>query len=534
MSLISTPNQPILFDQLPNTCECGDDVYSQIVDNEDSVFFQVQLDCFSDSFFAARDNLTVWTRSGGFICNDGTSGGSYSFEFEPDGFYDVFAFSVLVTEFNGGTLYVLMQGGQQYEITAAGEYTFYFNTDVMLTDLRPTVTFSGDSFDGCFFEWLPLGMSVAGIRSDYRFFVIDQDENVVIDNADYVQANENYLTVGFDFNQHSLEAGCYRFAYSDTCDNVCGQFRITNEYFTYDGGWTLMSGAVINAASNLITFTQTGSINPRASNDTLLCEGKSYYVEFEILSITSGAINCYVGDSVLVSGSAPGVFSGTIESSSGTEFDIRFNGTGGQVAVVKYVKVRYADDEAPVISGTSNLISVGDYSGCDYVKLEGCNGEDSFGFKFYGSGFLPGIRVKMRFFRAAYNNEVEVYQDSRGERMVTYAEVTKIKTLRVEQQPEYVFDFLSLLMLFDTMYINGVPYFPNDASAFTPQWNDANSLGSIDIEVVKKTELIRKTRCADVDASCLPSVLQDDEPFLLLENGDRTLTQGGENIYLQE
>lgn len=534
MSITSIPNQPILFNQSADACACGDDVYAQLVHSEDEVFFQVQLDCTSDPFYAVRDQLLVWESAGGFICNDGTSGGSYSFEFEPDDFYNVFAFGILVTEMNAGTLFVLLQGGQQYEITSAGDYTFYFNSDVMDTDLKPTLTLSGDSFDGCFLAVEPLGLSVRGLRSDYRFFVIDENDEVAISNADYIQVNENYMTVGFNFNDHTLDAGCYRFAYSDSCDNVCGQFRITNQYFTYDGGWSMVAGAVINASSNNIEFTQTGSVNPRATNDTLLCENTEYYVEFEILSITSGAINCYVGDSALVSGSAPGVFSGTISSTTGTEFDIRFNGTGGQEAVVSYVIVRFADSETPYISGTSNVIQVGEYNGCEYVKVEGCNGLDSFGFKFYGSGFLPGIRMKHRFFRAQYTNTIESYQNSEGDRTITFAESSKVKTLRVEQQPEYVFDFLRLVILFDILYVNGVKYFPNDGTNFSPQWNDANALGSIDIDLVPKAELMRKVQCIETDASCLPSVFGGDESYLLLQNGDRLLLQGGDNLLLQE
>lgn len=531
--MISTPNQPILFGQAADACACGNDTYAQLVDFQDNVFFQVQLNCTSDPFYALRDNLDVWVSEGGFICNDGTSGGSYSFEVEPDDFYNVFAFGISVTEMNAGTLFVLFQGGQQYEITSAGDYTFYFNSDIMLTDLKPTVTLSGDSFDGCFLADEPLGLSVRGVRSDYRFFVIDENDDVVIDNADYVQANENFLTIGFNFDDHEIEMGCYRFAYSDTCDNVCGQFRITNQYFTYDGGWSMVAGASIDASSNNMEFVQTGSTNPRATNATLLCENTEYYVEFEILSITAGAINCYVGDSALVTGSTVGVHSGTITSTSGTEFDIRFNSTGGNEAVVSYVKVRYADDTTPVISGTSNTIQVGDYSDCKFVKVEGCNGLDSFGFKFYGSGFLPGIRMEHRFFRAQYVNEVESYQDANGNRTITFADSSKVKTLRVEQQPEYVFDFLRLVILFDILYVNGVKYFPNDGSNFSPQWNDGNELGSIDIELVPKTEYLRKVQCIETDASCLPSVFGGDDENLLLENGDRLLLQNGDDLRLQ-
>jgi hypothetical protein len=92
------------------------------------------------------------------------------------------------------------------------------------------------------------------------------------------------------------------------------------------------------------------------------------------------------------------------------------------------------------------------------LKLEGCNGNDAFGFKFVGSGFVPGIRVERRFFRPQYVTDIEVYRDSQGLNKTNFADVEKVKTLRVEQQPEYFFDFLSLLVYFDNFYVNAVTY----------------------------------------------------------------------------
>jgi hypothetical protein len=117
--------------------------------------------------------------------------------------------------------------------------------------------------------------------------------------------------------------------------------------------------------------------------------------------------------------------------------------------------------------------------------------------------------------------------------MITYAESTKVKTLRIEQQPEYVFDFLNILLLFDNFYVNGVLYFPNEPSTFSPQWNDANELGSVEIDLIKKNGILRKTQCVETDAACLPSVLSEQENYLLLQNGDRLLLQNGDNLLLQ-
>lgn len=541
MSITSIPNQPILFDATLSSCNCGDDNNKQLVDTTDQLFFQILLGCGSQTFYQQRAVQTIWTSDGGYICNDGTSGGSFRFEIEPDEIYDTFLFNLVVERLDAGTLFVLMEGGQQYEITTPGTYSLYFNTDIMQTDLKPLITLSGDSFDGCFLANLPNGLGLAGIYSNHNFYLVDEDNNVIESSTEYQYRNvsEQYLTIGFDLDAitPSVDAGCYRIAYADECDNTCGQFRITNGYFTYDGGWTLENGAVINSSTNNMTFTQVGTDAPAATNDTAICENKEYYVEFKINSITGGSVIATVGNSAtlgqFVAGTTVGTFSGTITSTLGTDFLLRLSGSDGNVAVVDYVICRFADDQAPELDGFSNEISVGDYSGCDFVKLEGCNGNDSFGFKFEGSGFVPGIRVQKRFFRPQFVTDVEVYRDSQGLNRTNFADIQKIKTLRVEQQPEYFFDFLSLLVYFDNFYVNGITYILNETDFPAIEWNDANESGSINLELKLKQELLRKVNCTDIDADCLPTVLSNDDNYLLLQNGDRLVLQNGDNLLLQ-
>ena len=536
MSITSIPNQPILFDQPQPCTDYGINKYQQLVDFEDQLFFQVLLGCGSQTFYQQRVVQTIWTSVGGSICNDGTAGGSYRFEIEPDEIYDTFLLNLVVESLTSGTLFVLMEGGQQYEITTPGTYALYFNTDIMQTDLKPLITLSGD-FDGCFLANLPNGLGLSGIYSNHNFYVVNDSNEVVIDAPDYRNVSEQYLTIGFDFDLHEIPEGCYRIAYADECENICGQFRITNGQFTYEGGWSLLNGAVINDATNILTFTQTGISAPSATNDTAICEDKQYYVEFKLNSITGGSVIATVGNSAslgqFVSGSAAGVFSGTVTSTLGTDFLIRLSGSDGDVAVIDYVICRYSDAQAPSLDGFSNVLSVGNYSSCDYVKLEGCNGNDSFGFKFVGSGFVPGIRVPKRFFRPQYVTDIEVYRDSQGLNRTNFADVEKVKTLRIEQQPEYFFDFLSLLVYFDNFYVNAVTYVLNETDFPSIEWDDANECGNINLDLKLKQELLRKVNCNDVDANCLPTVLSNDNPNLLLQDEGRLVTQGGDDLWLQ-
>ena len=538
MSIYSIPNQPIIIGQQGNAnCLCGDSDYKQIVDENDQLFLQVQLNCFSDAFPQTRDSSNEWSVDIGQICANAQVNGFYKFEFEPDQVYNTFAYTVNVISYTSGTLFVNIQGGQTYEITSAGSFTLYFNTDIMNTDLTPQVSLFGDDFIGCISAGaIGVGQTVSGLFSGHRFFVIDESNNVVIPNADYYQVNENYLTVGFDLSQHESLTGCYRIAYSDECDNVCGQFRVSNGYFTTDSDWTLLAGASINVSQNNLEFDKADATPPRATSATLFCENKEYYVEFKINSITGGAVVAQLGNSALVTGDAVGVFSGTVTSTSGTEFSISLSGGSPIEAVVDYVIVRFSDTQDPKITDVSNELTIGDYvseSPCDTVKLEGCNGNDSFGFKFVGSGFIPGIRVERRFFRAEYQSDIEKYRYASGDSKVTFADVRKVKTLRLEKQPEYVFDFLSLLVYFDSLFIDSVPYelFTDEFPAI--EYNDGYDLGAVNLQVTPASGVLRKVDCIGVDPSCLPTVFGNDEPFLLLQNGDRLVLQGGDNLKTQ-
>lgn len=538
MSIVSIPNQPILFNQSDNCTNYGINQDGQLVDFNDEIFFQIGLDCGGSQITNQTSERTIWTFNGVLICNDGTSGGSFVSTIQPEEVYEVFEVNVIVPILNGGSLNVQFQGGQTETITAAGTYTFYFNSTIMLTDPTPTITYSGDDFDGCFVVGNFQFAFIRGLYSNHRFFVIDSNDNVVIDEPDYIQKVENTVTYGFDFDLHDIESGCYRIGYADECDNTCGQFRIDNGTFAYVGGWTFTNGATIDDDLMQLTLPQTGLAAPSVTNDKALCENKVYYIEFEIESITGGTLVASVGNSLStgspIQGSSPGVYSGTAFSTSGTGFLLRLSGSNTDVAVINYVIVRFADSQAPEINGESNLLSVGDYSGCEYVKLEGCNGNNSFNFKFEGSGFVPGIRVLKRFFRPQYVTDIETYRDAEGINKTSFADIEKVKTLRIEQQPEYVFDFLSILAYFDNFYVNGITYVLNETDFPSIEWDDANENGNINLDLKLKNGLVRKVNCNDVDANCLPTVFGGDENNFLLQNEDRFVLQNGDDFDLQE
>ena len=203
----------------------------------------------------------------------------------------------------------------------------------------------------------------------------------------------------------------------------------------------------------------------------------------------------------------------------------------GSVTISK-ISVR-ADKNWAKYDKYSDVISIGDYSDpCRFFKIEGCNGEDQFGLSFYGSSFLPSIRLEGRRYQAQYETDADLFRYSSGRWSSTYVDRKKKVSFYFGRLPEYVFDFLSILFYFDNCYINGVLHSPVESEFPTIEYDNADDLGAFTIEMYKQNDLVKKTICIGVDADCLPSILDNqDEPFILTQDSQRITTQDLINLY---
>ena len=542
MSYTSLPYQPIIFNStLAEGCEgCGSE-YSQLVDFNDQLFWQLEAgQCGVVEFF---DETLVgpWTQDGSTITGGGTSTGGYIASYLR---YDVVAnFIVTITVSDiVGDLRVTINGGSFLDVSTQGTHTLYLTTSDLTTNAI-LIAFSNGTqpFDGSFVidsvVPVPNGGLFAGIVDAQTLAVVERLDPVIT-------TSQQYLTAAIDMADVDIEAGCYRLAIADYCTNTCGQYFIFNPFFNSPPpsvpiGW--FSQPVIGTddwniggAEAQIDLTVVGNATSLVSA-TELCEDTDYYVEIEVESISTARLRLQVD----------GVNYGTIINAAGTyNFTITVTSTGplsllgsqfgvgdGEITV-KRVTVR-ADKNWASYDLYSNLITVGDYSdNCRFFKLEGCNAENQFGLAFNGTSFLPGIRLEGRRFRAQYNSDVDLFRYASGKAVTSYADIRKRVSFFFGQLPEYVFDFLSIITYFDNLYVNGELYSPAEADFPDIEYNDANDLGSITIDLYKKLEKVRKTVCTAADANCLPSILDlGDEPFILAQDEDRLLTQNNINLY---
>lgn len=541
MSFTSIPNQPIIFTS--NTAVdcpgCGGD-YKQLVDFNDQIFFQVESRPCPLSELYKYDTIEAgWgVPVDGQVCSTTLNvGGLYCELLRTNFIYQLYQVTFTILTLDEGSLTVGMNGSSSYVLTLPGTYTLYFANPTMTND-SVTLCFGSDSFKGCLST---SGINVYGLASanQMKVAIVDAETLETVDMlAPLYTVKDNKITAAFDLTDVTLGAGCYRLAMTDFCTNTCGQNYVYNGVFRDAAGvagWTPSNALVtLSEASVAFNFSLSGqeaTITQSISND--LCDGLQYYVSVFIESRTNVRIFAKIGtEEVQISGTGYQTVLITADGNNPLEIRvIEFGGTPA-AAVIKLVEIQIEDSDIQW-DLYSDVLAIGDYNDeCKYFKIEGCNAEDQFNLAFGGSSFLPAIRLEGRKFRAQYQTEVNNFRFASGRYQTTYVDREKKWTFAFGRLPEYVLDFLSTIFYYDNCYVNGDLYYAIDGEFPDIEYNDADELGAFNIDLALKSSKVRKTICSNVDANCLPSILDNgDEPFLLSQDEQRLTTENSVNLY---
>jgi len=386
---------------------------------------------------------------------------------------------------------------------------------------------------------------VNGLASVQQMIVgiVDADTLETVDIiAPTYTVKDNKITGGFALTDLELGAGCYRLALVDFCTNTCGQSYVFNGNLMEGPfgveGWTL-GGTDLPVLTQGSAFfdVDTGENSQMTSNTGVeLCEGLTYTVSVFIQSRDNVVITAVMGgNSVEITGS--GSQSVTLVAGSGAEhLMISVNndaGGRGTAELTRSIRVSVAQEDI-TWNAYTDVLAIGDYNDpCKYYKIEGCNAEDQFNLAFGGSSFLPAIRLEGRKFRAQYVTEVNNFRFSSGGWATTYVDREKKWTFAFGRLPEYVLDFLSTIFYYDNCYVNGDLYYPIDGEFPDVEYNDADDLGAISVDLALKKSKVRKILCSNTSADCLPSILDNTEPFILTEDLQRITTEDSVNLYYE-
>ena len=544
MSFTSIPNQPIIFTS--NTAVdcpgCGGD-YKQLLDFNDQVFFQVEsTPCDLSQLFKYDTIEAEWgVPVDNQVCSTELNvGGLYCQLLRTNYIYQLYQVEFTVLTLDQGSLSVTLNGSSTYELTLPGTYTLYFANPTMTND-SVTLCFGSDSWIGCLST---NGIRVYGLASANQMKVGIVDA-VTLETVDIVTplytVKDNKITAAFSLTDVAAGEGCYRLAITDFCTNTCGQSYVYNGIFRDAGGvagWATSgtgTGSVTlsegQAEFNLPLASSSASITQNISND--LCDGLQYYVSVFIQSRTNVRIYAKIGtNQVQISGTGYQTVLITADGNNPLEILVSEFGGAPAAAIIKLVEISIENDSIQW-DQFSDIINIGDYNDeCKYFKIEGCNAEDQFNLAFGASSFLPAIRLEGRKFRAQYQTEVNNFRFASGKYQTTYVDREKKWTFAFGRLPEYVLDFLSTIFYYDNCYVNGDLYYAIDGEFPDIEYNDADELGALSIDLALKSSKVRKTICSNTDADCLPSILDNsDEPFLLAQDDQRLTTENSINLY---
>jgi hypothetical protein len=542
MSFTSIPNQPIIFtsNTVVDCPGCGGD-YKQLLDFNDQVFFQVEsTPCVGSVLFKYDTVESAWgVPVDNQVCSTELDvSGIYCQLLRTNFIYQLYQVEFTILTLDQGSLTVGLDGSATYELTLPGTYTLYFANPTMTND-SVTLCFASESWIGCLST---NGIRVYGLASSNQMKVGIVDA-VTLETVDLIAplytVKDNKITAAFDLVDLSLGEGCYRLAITDFCTNTCGQNYIYNGIFRDAGGvsgWTTGGTGTVTlsegqAEFNLNIIGENGTITQNVSNN--LCDGLQYYVSIFIESRTNVRIYAVIGgNQVQITGTGYQTVLITADGNNPLEILVIEFGGAPAAAVIKLVEISIENDSIQW-DQYSDVLSIGDYNDeCKYFQIEGCNAEDQFNLAFGGSSFLPGIRLEGRKFRAQYQTEVNNFRFASGKYMTTYVDREKKWTFAFGRLPEYVLDFLSTIFYYDNCYVNGDLYYPIDGEFPDIEYNDADELGALNIDLALKSSKVRKTICSNTDADCLPSILDNaDEPFLLAQDEQRLTTEDSINLY---
>lgn len=241
---------------------------------------------------------------------------------------DYYKVSFTVSGRTAGSVTVGVSNVSTSAVTTNGTFTFWL-TPTLAGVMKVLAT---SDFDGCI-----SGMSLYELRNDYTAELVDSNGNNY-DVSDAFSYYQDYVTLGFSFDDYELADGCYNLKVNDYCiitsdnlvlngdfangytnwnrnntavqyDIIADQLKfkffpfslgstdyVTNGDFssgaawTINAGWSIAGGKAVHTPGNTGTLFQTMTLPTPPLNVNY-----DYYVKFTVSNWTVGTINLKLG-----------------------------------------------------------------------------------------------------------------------------------------------------------------------------------------------------------------------------------------------
>jgi hypothetical protein len=553
MSLVVIPNQPISF-TLTDTTSCGCPVYPHRIpiSQTDTTQFQVKIDScdyeetlVDGGLFSDVADSAFWTINNG-IANFNPLGAnlvslyqdnpldtvlsmSQTSVFTVNEFYKITLKATYAnTNFSNTTGELLISGiGSNIPFVLENTYPTGLNpayTDIEIFGFATQTSLEISSNDGSIGDGFVISeVVVKRVSLNYEVGICE-DDNTIIDTTDLgteitptalsgdnFVLNGNYLTFTINWAEYGLNEGCYKICVFDPCISNGGHNGLINPEFEYEGfGWSLSDqlsdGFQTYFEPNLLHLSQ-GTLNGYevVTSVVTLLPNVDYTVTYTISDANNyGGLSILLTPNALIFNPTAGTYSFNynVDEYSSISFSFGFLGTPSSDPYVEFtgINVELVDPNDAVADYYSNLFYLGSNVGCT-LQLNACNDSDSFGFKF--QGFSPGLRLNAALKNTTYKIQRNTAITSFGRFHNYYYNREKFLTLAIDYQPDYVLDFLSLLLGFDHFYINGVEYVVAEEEEFTVNYNEeVDNYGSVSLLVRLKEDYIVNKKVIPEGVGC--------------------------------
>jgi hypothetical protein len=540
MAFTPIENQPIIFNPVV-PCYVEQDGYTYSMDLTDTTQVAFALTPCEDAVVNEFNTIEVtegWTFDDEQYTSDGTSGATITITNDVAwNTQTLWEFKISIETYVAGTLVIQVPGWGDYVIQGNGVYTFYVSSASALS----TYTIISNPFIGTIFLENGINQNpiILPVNVNNLVHLINSETDEIVDTLTPVIYN-NIAVYTFDWNTYP--AACYKIAYIDGCTDFAGRFNgICNGLPTDDLTCWTNNGVGSWSFDDAFLFEQDITTGVAVlSNGTILEAGYTYEVSFDLVSMTSAQFYItYLKEDETVQ-----ILDGPYSTFDLGTHTFTFTPTQNGVIQLQFVAPSFSS-EGKVKDVIVELTGPFNYDGitpcvctdsattCS-IEFGGC-----FADTFVMAGveldnrFLPTLRLGkdtsgdpvVKLFKKQYIADFTKYRTSLGKNQINFFDVQNSYILRIERQPEFIFDFLFKMWIgMDNMYINGQAFRINDEQIPVIEWSDKTALGSVDIVVIPFQEKTRKVLCGFRNQICSP-VTPTQEVGMLYEDLDGMLFQ---------
>ncbi len=525
MSLTAIKNQPVVFDETIGINPMGSFNYAQLVSATDRTHIQLKnerCNIFGELVTGGDFSNPVadWTYGSGWAFQSATSSsaqkiaGSSSDLSQSDVFnigkYYRLDIEVEAIEIVDGSVGFTITDGAQVlgYITGAGTNTFYFFAESTSIVITPGNDSDTGTFTGVTAYQLTNNVIVSVWKTDGTYLdSIDTDND-----PNQFQFIKDRVNIVLDWsNVSGITTGdCCYVCIHDECINTNGQNGITNGDFLYTDStgapklWTQsnISNAEISVTkvypNTYMAIRSTGIATIDIQHDLIAVGEFNYKITVNILDDDGGNWSCTVecGDASQLQTLSGTSVSYSLTNASAVDTDIKLKFQTGSAGILKIASVTMT------LVNKSNLscdMQTNDFSykttHADTILLNANNHQDACGFVFDGGSiFNPNMRVNGRLAPPddPYNIQRNTELDSIGNVDVTFYQRRKSMVLALQNEPLYVYDFITLMLGLRHAFINNTEYTFDDDEFPKITWNRSRTLGKAELKVSEKTQDIEQ------------------------------------------